>query len=126
MSKQSRKERRDRQASEIEESQRGLRESTSKTEELLNQSDKMLKRHQRECDDDVCRTVDPTAFAEAVYRHTGTMFYDIPTHSLVSIRIRLLLIGFLSCADNWKGRSRPPKIEFAVSARHVCGAFCAC
>jgi hypothetical protein len=52
MSKETRDARRQRQASEIEESQRGLRESIAKTQDLLEQSDKMLKRHQRECDED--------------------------------------------------------------------------
>lgn len=48
---ESRKERSDRQAREVESSQRELRSNIEKTQELLDSSDKMLKRHRRECDD---------------------------------------------------------------------------
>jgi len=51
MTTESRNERRRRQAREVEDSQRGLRESIRKTQDLLDQSDEMLKRHRRECDE---------------------------------------------------------------------------
>ncbi|HEY0011382.1 MAG TPA: hypothetical protein VGB79_00855 [Allosphingosinicella sp.] len=48
----SRKARQDRHASEVEDSQRALRESIDATQRLLDASDAMLKRHRRECDDE--------------------------------------------------------------------------
>ena len=48
---ESRKSRRDRHARDVEESQKQLRESIDKTNKLLDESDKMLKRHRRECDE---------------------------------------------------------------------------
>ena len=48
MVSESRKQRRDRQNRELEESQQGLRESIAKTQQLLDASDEMLKRHRRE------------------------------------------------------------------------------
>jgi hypothetical protein len=48
---ETRKERRDRQAREVEDSQRELRDSIAKTQELLEASDEMLKRHRRERDE---------------------------------------------------------------------------
>jgi hypothetical protein len=45
---QNRIERRDRQAREVENSQRELRASIETTRRLLDQSDDMLKRHRRE------------------------------------------------------------------------------
>ena len=45
-------ERRDRHASEIEASQKALRESISETERLVGESDKMLQRHRQENDED--------------------------------------------------------------------------
>ena len=48
---ESRKARSDRQAREVEESQRELRSSIEKTQQLLDSSDKMLKRHRHECDE---------------------------------------------------------------------------
>jgi hypothetical protein len=43
--------RRERQTREVEESQQELRDSIAHTEHLLSQSETMLKRHRRECDD---------------------------------------------------------------------------
>jgi hypothetical protein len=48
----SRKTRQDRHAREIEKSQSELRDSISKTQQLLDESDDMLKRHRRECDEE--------------------------------------------------------------------------
>ena len=44
--------RRDQHAREVEESQAALRASIEQTRHLVDQSDKMLKRHRRECDQD--------------------------------------------------------------------------
>ena len=46
-----RKQRRERHAQEVEESQQKLRQNIAETERLLTASDKMLKRHRRECDE---------------------------------------------------------------------------
>ena len=46
-----RKERRDRQASEVEQSQAALRKSIDETERLVEESDEMLRRHRREQQD---------------------------------------------------------------------------
>jgi hypothetical protein len=43
--------RRERHAQDVEESQKQLRENIAKTNKLLDDSDKMLKRHRLECDD---------------------------------------------------------------------------
>jgi hypothetical protein len=43
--------RRERQTREVEDSQHELRASIEMTRQLLDQSDEMLKRHRRECDD---------------------------------------------------------------------------
>ena len=51
MTKESRDQRRNRQAREVEESQRGLRESIRKTQDLLDQSDEMIRRHRNEEED---------------------------------------------------------------------------
>lgn len=48
---ESREERRDRQAREVQKSQEDLRDSIAKTQDLLDQSDRMLKRHRQERDD---------------------------------------------------------------------------
>ncbi len=48
---ETRKQRRERHAREVEESQEKLRDSISETERLLSESDEMLKRQRRECDD---------------------------------------------------------------------------
>jgi len=48
---ETRSERRDRQTREVEDSQQELRVSIEKTQQLLDQSDAMLKRHRQECDD---------------------------------------------------------------------------
>jgi hypothetical protein len=48
---QSRKERRNRHALEIEESQKRLRDSIAETNKLLDDSDRLIKRHRRECDE---------------------------------------------------------------------------
>lgn len=47
-----RAERRAQQAREVEESQAKLRASITETERLMDASDKMLRRHRRELDDD--------------------------------------------------------------------------
>jgi hypothetical protein len=46
-----RAERRNRQAAEIEESQTKLRASIAETERLVGESENMLRRHRKECDD---------------------------------------------------------------------------
>ena len=48
---ESRKARSDRQAREVERSQHELRESIAKTQRLLDESERMLKRHRRECEE---------------------------------------------------------------------------
>ena len=48
----SRGERRERHAAEVEASQGALRESVAVTEKLVDQSDRMLRRHRKECDDE--------------------------------------------------------------------------
>ena len=47
-----RAERRAQHTAEVEASQASLRESISETERLVTESDKMLRRHRKECDDD--------------------------------------------------------------------------
>lgn len=47
-----RAERRDRHSSEVEASQAGLRRSVAETDRLVIASDKMLRRHRKECDED--------------------------------------------------------------------------
>ena len=49
--KQERAERRERHAREVEASQRALRESISETERLVGESEKMLRRHRQERED---------------------------------------------------------------------------
>ena len=49
---ENRRQRRERHTREVEEAQRGLRESIAKTQKLLDASDEMLKRHRRECESD--------------------------------------------------------------------------
>jgi hypothetical protein len=44
--------RRAQQASEVEASQANLRKSIAETERLVGESDRMLRRHRQECDDD--------------------------------------------------------------------------
>ena len=48
----SRAERRDRQAAEVEASQANLRKNIAETKRLVGESDAMLKRHRKECEDD--------------------------------------------------------------------------
>ena len=43
--------RRERHAQEVEASQARLKESISATERLVDQSDQMLRRHRKECED---------------------------------------------------------------------------
>jgi hypothetical protein len=43
--------RRERQTSEVEASQEELRENVAETDRLVDASDKMLRRHRRECDE---------------------------------------------------------------------------
>ena len=50
--KKSRADRRAQQAREIEESQAALRSSIAETERLVDESDKMLRRHRKECEED--------------------------------------------------------------------------
>ena len=47
-----RAERRERHTSEVEASQDALRESIAVTEKLVDESDRMLRRHREECDDE--------------------------------------------------------------------------
>ena len=49
--KQERRERRDRQAREVEASQDELRRNIAETERLVSESEEMLRRHRKECDD---------------------------------------------------------------------------
>lgn len=46
-----RAERRERHSAEVEASQDGLRKSIAETERLVDESDQMLKRHRKECED---------------------------------------------------------------------------
>lgn len=48
---ETRKERRERHTRDVEQSQKQLRDSIAKTNQLLDDSDKMLKRHRGECDE---------------------------------------------------------------------------
>ena len=50
--KEARRRRRDLHAEEVEASQAELRKSIAETERLVGESDKMLRRHRKECDDD--------------------------------------------------------------------------
>jgi hypothetical protein len=50
--RESKEERRKRQAHELEESQKALRDSIAHTQDLLDQSDELIRRHRRECEDD--------------------------------------------------------------------------
>ena len=50
--KEARARRRASHADEVEASQAALRESIAATEPLVNESDKMLRRHRKECDED--------------------------------------------------------------------------
>ena len=50
--KKSKADRRAQQAREIEESQAALRSSIAETERLVSESDKMLRRHHKEREDD--------------------------------------------------------------------------
>ena len=50
--KTKRAERREQQAREIETSQKQLRESIAETDRLVGESDKMLRRHRTECEED--------------------------------------------------------------------------
>ena len=47
-----RAERREEQSREVEASQKALRESIAETERLVDDSEKMLRRHRAECDED--------------------------------------------------------------------------
>lgn len=49
---ENRRERRERQAREVEESQRELRDSIAHTQQLLDASDEMIRRHRRESESD--------------------------------------------------------------------------
>jgi hypothetical protein len=50
--KKKRAERREQQSREVEASQKALRESIIETERLVGESEEMLRRHRKECDDD--------------------------------------------------------------------------
>ena len=52
LDKKKRAERREQQSREVEASQKALLESISETERLVGESEKMLRRHRKECDDD--------------------------------------------------------------------------
>ena len=47
-----RAERREQQSREVEASQKALRESIAETERLVGDSEKMLRRHREECDEE--------------------------------------------------------------------------
>jgi hypothetical protein len=47
-----RSERRERHTSEVEASQTDLRNSVAETDRLVDESDRMLRRHRKECDDE--------------------------------------------------------------------------
>jgi hypothetical protein len=49
---QKRAERREQQSREVEESQKAMRESIAGTDRLVDESDKMLRRHRQEREDD--------------------------------------------------------------------------
>ena len=50
--KEKRRQRREQHTREVEASQDALRKSIAETERLVDQSDAMLKRHRRECQED--------------------------------------------------------------------------
>ena len=50
--REKRAERREQQSDEIEASQEALRTSIAETERLVGESDEMLRRHRRECEED--------------------------------------------------------------------------
>ena len=50
--KETRQRRRDDQAREVEESQQALRNSIDETRRLMDESDEMLRRHRKQCDED--------------------------------------------------------------------------
>jgi len=50
--KKKRAERREQQSREVEASQKALRESIAETDRLVGESEEMLRRHRKECDDD--------------------------------------------------------------------------
>lgn len=50
--KKQRAERREQHSREVEASQKALRESIAETERLMGESEEMLRRHRKECDDD--------------------------------------------------------------------------
>ena len=52
LDRKKRAERRAQHTAEVEASQVKLRESIAETERLVDESDQMLKRHRRECDED--------------------------------------------------------------------------
>lgn len=53
-----RAERRERQAAEVEASQAGLRANIAETKRLVDESDAMILRHRKECEDDELPTSD--------------------------------------------------------------------
>lgn len=58
--RKNRAERREQQQREVEESQTRLRASIAETERLVGESDKMLKRHHKECEGDDAEEEGPT------------------------------------------------------------------
>jgi hypothetical protein len=50
--KETRQRRRDDQAREVEESQQALRNSIDETRRLMDESDEMLRRHRKQCEED--------------------------------------------------------------------------
>ena len=50
--RQKRRERRDQHAREVEAGQEALKQSIAETRRLVDESDEMLRRHRRECDED--------------------------------------------------------------------------
>lgn len=45
-------ERRNQRNREVEDSQKAMRASTAETQRLMDESDKMIQRHRRECEED--------------------------------------------------------------------------
>ena len=54
-----RAERRKQHTAEIEASQDGLRQSIAETQRLVGESDEMLRRHRKECEEDDAGIIDP-------------------------------------------------------------------
>jgi len=51
--------RREQQSAEVEASQAGLRRNIAETRRLVDESDRMLRRHRQECEEDAAAVVRP-------------------------------------------------------------------